>query len=47
MGFLGWELGLSLKQNILVIVFGSIAGASITVSFLWVEMQEIHQVNRW
>ncbi|KAI6089972.1 putative nucleoside transporter [Hypoxylon rubiginosum] len=30
MGFLGWELGLSLKQNILVIVFGSIAGASIT-----------------
>ncbi|KAI1773465.1 putative nucleoside transporter [Hypoxylon cercidicola] len=30
MGFLGWELGLDLKQNILVIIFGSIAGASVT-----------------
>ncbi|KAI0164339.1 putative nucleoside transporter [Hypoxylon sp. FL1284] len=30
MGFLGWELGLDLRQNILVIVFGSVAGASVT-----------------
>jgi NCS1 nucleoside transporter family len=29
-GFLGWEFGLSLKQNILIIIFGSLLGGSVT-----------------
>jgi Permease for cytosine/purines, uracil, thiamine, allantoin len=29
-GFLGWAFGLSLKQNILIIIFGSILGGSVT-----------------
>ena len=29
-GFLGWEFGLSLKQSILIVVFGSLLGASIS-----------------
>lgn len=31
-GFIGWELGLDLRQSILVIIFGSVAGGMITVS---------------
>lgn len=29
-GFIGWELGLDLRQSILVIIFGSVAGGVIT-----------------
>ncbi|KAI2779655.1 putative nucleoside transporter [Daldinia loculata] len=29
-GFIGWELGLDLRQSILVIIFGSVAGGMIT-----------------
>lgn len=30
-GFLGWELGLSLKQTILITIFGSLLGGAVTV----------------
>jgi len=29
-GFLGWDFGLSLKQNILIIIFGSLLGGAVT-----------------
>ncbi|OTB15005.1 hypothetical protein K445DRAFT_301601 [Daldinia sp. EC12] len=29
-GFIGWELGLDLRQSILVIIFGSVAGGAVT-----------------
>ncbi|KAI2463475.1 putative nucleoside transporter [Annulohypoxylon bovei var. microspora] len=29
-GFLGWELGLDLRQSILIIIFGSMTGAAVT-----------------
>ncbi|KAI0891409.1 putative nucleoside transporter [Annulohypoxylon nitens] len=29
-GFLGWELGLDLRQSILIIIFGSVAGSTVT-----------------
>ena len=31
-GFLGWELGLSLKQSILTTIFGTLLGSMLTVS---------------
>lgn len=31
-GFLGWDFGLSLKQSILICIFGSILGASVSAS---------------
>lgn len=30
-GFLGWEFGLDLKQNILTVVFGTLLGSMVTV----------------
>ena len=31
-GFLGWELGLSLKQSVLTTIFGTLLGSMLTVS---------------
>lgn len=31
-GFLGWEFGLSLKQTVLITVFGTLVGSAVTVS---------------
>ena len=39
-GFLGWEFGLDLKQSILAVIFGTLLGSMVTVSFvrkIWVE----------
>lgn len=33
-GFLGWEFGLDLKQSIVIVIFGSLLGSAVTVSFL-------------
>ena len=32
-GFLGWEFGLDLKQSILTVIFGTLLGSMVTVSF--------------
>lgn len=31
-GFLGWEFGLDLKQNILTVIFGTLLGSMVTVN---------------
>ena len=33
-GFLGWELGLDLKQSILTVIFGTLLGSMVTVRML-------------
>ena len=34
-GFLGWEFGLDLKQSILTVIFGTLLGSMVTVSFAY------------
>lgn len=37
-GFLGWEFGLDLKQNILTVIFGTLLGSMVTVSLQWEDL---------
>lgn len=42
-GFLGWEFGLSLKQTVLITIFGTLIGSAVTVSAYceWVLINEL------